>query len=140
MQRRTWRSVVRAHSRVGFFGVAEGSLYGCTLFFGRFFAFLSLPRMAFGKKHSLSSPRLHVFSCTPCVDLPHSLKRIRNPALCSWRVLQFPWERQRELSLPAVPVTTPAAQAAVRCIRMREYVDPYTGSWLTPWRTRVPSL
>ena len=29
-----------------------------------------------------------------------------------WGILQFPWQRQSELSLPAVPVTIPATQAA----------------------------
>ena len=53
-----------------------------------------------------------------------NLTQLHSQSSASWRVLQFPWYRQRQLSLSAVPGTTPAAHAAVRHIRMREYVDP----------------
>ena len=43
------------------------------------------------------------------------------------RILQCPWQRQRELSLPAVTVTFPAAQAAVvyGCVSMSTRLDPW---------------
>ena len=57
----------------------------------------------------------------------------RNPALIligvsfgfpstniNWRILRFQWQRQRELSLPTVPVAAAAAPAAVvdDCVNM----------------------
>ena len=44
-----------------------------------------------------------------------------------WCILQFPWQRKRELSLPAVTVTSPAARAAVvyRSVRMSTRLDPW---------------
>ena len=39
--------------------------------------------------------------------------RLYSHSSASWRLLRFPWYRKCELSLQAVTVTTPAAQAAV---------------------------
>ena len=39
-----------------------------------------------------------------------NLTQLSSQSSGTWHVLQFPWWRQRELSLRAVPVTTPAAQ------------------------------
>ena len=54
------------------------------------------------------SPHFHTFS-SMCVN---SNQWYSQPS-ASRRTLQFPWYRPRELSLPAVTVATPAAQASV---------------------------
>ena len=63
--------------------------------------------------HKMGSPRFHVFSYTSCVDLT----RLHSQSGASWRVL---------LSLPAVLVTTSAAQVAVvcGCVSMSTRPDP----------------
>ena len=60
-------------------------------------------------KISLSSPDFHVISCALRVNIT----QLYSQYSASWRILQFPWYRQRELSLPAATVTTPSAQAAI---------------------------
>ena len=80
-----------------------------TRYFLFYFCFLILRRI--GENFTF-----HVFSCIPCVSLT-PLKSQSGP---SWRTLLVPvaTTARAVLSLPAVPVTKPAARAAVvhRCV------------------------
>ena len=76
------------------------------------------------KKKSLGSLHFHVFPYVSCVIYSKSIL-FANSA--SWRVLQFPWMRQPELSLPTATVTNQKAQAAgfYGCVSMSTRLAPW---------------
>ena len=83
-----------------------------------------------GALTGLSSPHFDVLRYTSCVNFT----QLYPQSSASWRILQFPWQRQRELPLSAVTVTTPAVQAAVvyGCVSTVTVSDLPPGYGFTP--------